>query len=645
MSVDLLSQVRVAKLSRSNVNVWLYSSPLGQACFRLDRLQVEDCLTELRRSGLLEQGFLFTSELRPLTGERDLDSREKRQFQAEIGCPPLLLTCHGCGHELHRLREASGNKGDQSGSQKEKEVQTVASHIVELLLQSGARMALQDVGPQGNTALHLAARYGAPQLLSSLLRMGASVSDRNKDGSSAEVLAERAGRTMCVQILQVAAMIELQRTSAEVKEMAEQQDRASLKKKRVKERQREKEKQESFHKESDKDAGRRGDGSSPEKRDDGHEGPRAAYGLHNMWSALHEDHCVDDAELPDEWNEENWGEYLDWGEDWDVEGEEEDGKLSDGDDDDEDEVRAELLRLRKEKAAQLQQIYSFAVEREERMQKAEALREEASRLGATAKRMEERVARVKAGDQQARDDFAAEAEVSAWWEERAAVHARSVAQLEIALSKQKKVEEEALAPLRLQAREAERKMKGLEEYWYGRCAAVSGMELLARLEAENHFTTVVKDLGRITDLLEISPELKARLPPFVLESATHEGGLPYTLPSAATLMATAQAHQAIHGRIREQQPMLSEMLDACNKLIVAKDEEILETVEKELCRRVLPKASMIGKVSGAKEWARVSELIAHTQQVLEQKSSSSGAFRNADNFQREPQEPSNFARG
>ena len=45
--------------------------------------------------------------------------------------------------------------------QKLKEVQGLTSKIVELLLRSGAGISTPDVGPGGNTALHLAANLPA----------------------------------------------------------------------------------------------------------------------------------------------------------------------------------------------------------------------------------------------------------------------------------------------------------------------------------------------------------------------------------------------------------------------------------------------------------------------------------------------------
>ncbi|CAJ1401179.1 unnamed protein product [Effrenium voratum] len=83
-------------------------------------------------------------------------------------------------------------------------------NLVKKLLDYGAELNMLDVGPQDNGALHLAARFGAAQLLSQLLRLGADATALNGDGctpepseSLAELVARRSGQVLCQQILQV----------------------------------------------------------------------------------------------------------------------------------------------------------------------------------------------------------------------------------------------------------------------------------------------------------------------------------------------------------------------------------------------------------------------------------------------------------
>ncbi|CAJ1417471.1 unnamed protein product [Effrenium voratum] len=187
-----LSQVKVCELSRSKQRACLYSNPLGKACYELDKDAAAQCLEELQKFQLLEAGLVYASEVRPDAERRPLLAKEWRIFQMEIGCQPLHLVCLACGRDLERL-----------DAQKAKAVQATAGDLVKKLLDYGAELNMLDVGPQENGALHLAARFGAAQLLSQLLRLGADATALNGDGCTPELVARRSGQVLCQQILQV----------------------------------------------------------------------------------------------------------------------------------------------------------------------------------------------------------------------------------------------------------------------------------------------------------------------------------------------------------------------------------------------------------------------------------------------------------
>eukprot|EP00435_Cladocopium_sp_Y103_P013016 s2554_g3.t1 len=192
--------VKVCELSRNKQKAVLFTNPLGKACYELNQERVKACLDELDRFRLLEPGLVYASEVRHAVESRPLNAKDRvgewRSFQAEIGCQPLHLACLACGSEVERLLK-------EGAKDKAKVIQQLAADIVKLLVEYGARLDLADVGPMENTALHLAARAGAAHLLSTLLALGADCRAVNGDGCTAELVAQRAGQTLCQQILQV----------------------------------------------------------------------------------------------------------------------------------------------------------------------------------------------------------------------------------------------------------------------------------------------------------------------------------------------------------------------------------------------------------------------------------------------------------
>lgn len=405
---ELIAQVRVGEIARGKQRVRLYSNLLGAACYKLNREQVEECIEDLRASRLLEAGLVFASEVRSCDDDSYmLSAIERRHFVNEIGCPPLLLACHACGVELEHLREQEGSTKERISSEKERELQMLAAQIVEILLESGARISTADVGPIGNTALHVAAKYGASHLLSALLRMDADVSARNNDGKSPESIASSNGRILCAQILQVKAMIEMDKHAADLVADEEKAQRKQDNKEAKRQKKRAKQSQQLEREAKGVDGDEQSENSEVPPKAEDDDSPPTAYGRDSVWSKLDEDvqsidednyptDCVEDVDLVDERYLEAWGEYDDWGEDWyeGADNEEEESEVSDDDD--------EL------KVGQLEQQFHHLDQGDERLK--------------------DRECRLKAGDPNAK----------AWQEERATAHARAVWRLEKQLTQREK---------------------------------------------------------------------------------------------------------------------------------------------------------------------------------------------------------------
>jgi len=651
-------QVKVAELERGNQKAVLYSNPLGRACYMLNREQAQKCVVELKQGGLLEAGLVFASEVRPAAEDRQLSSKEWRYFRAEVGCPPLLLACAACANELTRLREELQIQGDSSKNPKEKEVQLRAVEVLRLLAQHGAWIAAADVGPDGSTALHVAAKVGAPQLLSALLQLDADLKVRDNEGMAPEGLAQRSGNVTCHQILEVAAMLDLEeKQETLLKEIEGEEAKKTEQKKKGKDRRRRKKKQKKKKKrvelQSAPSVGSDSEDSEAESEEEeeeleeeelevaparpppaedgqgseqgGQGRPRdaeeeeraqAAYGKNSMWSKLDEDYYPedwqDDAELPDEWDTEKWGEYVDMGEDWD-EDSSRSASASDaasGDDDD-NEVRAEVARLRREKRAQLQQLYDIAVDREARIRETEHAERQGKRLAEHARRLEDREARMKAGDPQAAEDLADEVETSSLWETIATTRAQVVWEQEKTLGQQQKEHKEAISALQKQLRAMKRRTKGLEVQWawyfeWQRCK-----ETLDKNTGDHWLFGLAEDIEQLVDALGVDPELQAQLPPILLSS---EDGRP-ALPPRRELLVALEVHSRLQSEHRLRELRLCELADLCNEQLRAKDEETLTAVEQELVHRAFPDMEDEDNLEG---WARLADLASSLRQALEQ---------------------------
>lgn len=657
LSAHPLRQVLVTELARNKQHCKLYSIPLGRAAYQLDSAGVESCIADLRRHKLLQAGLLFASEVRPTLEDRNLTSKEWRQFRAEVGCQPLLLACVGCVTELEHLRrfELGNVTSDASLSDKEKAVQTRADEVVRALIwEAGARVNTPGVGPLCDTALHCAARGGAPLLLGALLRLDADFQCRNGDGSTPEVLARSAGHTTCEQVLQVAAMMDVEKQEALVLEIEDEQAKVMEQKsksrdKRKRRKQHRKLEEARRRGESAEDSGyeestgigESGRSSGPESsagifkmrssnltssrgissadEEDTIGGPKVPYGKHGLFSKLDEDQFPDitakDADLTDEWDETKWGVYNDWGEEWDLnDGNTSDSASSAPGDDDEEELCAEIAQLREEKSAQLQQLYNLATERDERTREIDLIERQALRLEERCRRLEEREHRIRAGDVSAVDDTIAETEVSAWWEERATDHLHSVWELEKAMIKQQQQQDKELLRLQKEVNSIQNKSEGMEPYWDHLFDAESANELLDQIAADKRFSRLCEELSHLVESLDISDELRGRLPLLVRRGWNNSSP---QLPPFAQLIVTAQVHARLQRARREQEVELSEMVDFCNRQLAAKDDEVLAAVEQELIHRVLPEMANEYDMEG---WERVSAMAAYTRRDLERMS-------------------------
>eukprot|EP00913_Durusdinium_trenchii_P023062 g21654.t1 len=207
----VLTLSQVCELTRNKQKAALFSNPLGKACYELDQDRevspsirpsnklapsgqdrVKACLDELDECQLLEAGLVYASEVR--STDRPLNSKEWRMFQAEIGCQPLHLACLACGRAVERLQK-------EGAFEKAKATQSLAGDVVKLLAEYGAQLDLVDVGPVEGTPLHLAARFGAAKLLSTLLTLGADASVVDGDGCTAALVAQRSGQVLCQETL------------------------------------------------------------------------------------------------------------------------------------------------------------------------------------------------------------------------------------------------------------------------------------------------------------------------------------------------------------------------------------------------------------------------------------------------------------
>lgn len=172
----------------------LVTNPLGAAAWAL-QLEALTAVAELMPAGSVENGFNAAAELRPLVvGSERAPRRDARgggaasarlqEFAWAQGATALVLAVHSAG----RAAESGGDASAQAAA--------------EVLLSRRADPSVAN--SLGDTALHVAARFGLSQTLRVLLEAGADPMQRNAQGDTAGAVAARAGRTQCAEELRSA---------------------------------------------------------------------------------------------------------------------------------------------------------------------------------------------------------------------------------------------------------------------------------------------------------------------------------------------------------------------------------------------------------------------------------------------------------
>lgn len=537
-----LSQVKVCELSRNKQKAVLFTNPLGKACYELNQERVKACLDELDRFRLLEPGLVYASEVRHAAESRPLNAKEWRSFQAEIGCQPLHLACLACGSEVERLLK-------EGAKDKAKVVQQLAADIVKLLIEYGARLDLADVGPMENTALHLAARAGAAHLLSILLVLGADCRAVNGDGCTAELLAQRAGQTLCQQILQV-MLVEKELDFLD----GPKQGRSLRPRSRN-------------SKGSTAPAppeATPAEGAAPRAR----EAEGAKYGRDGLWAMLHPD-----SERSSESDGVDSSDFS---------------ACSDASDY-EDQTRNLVRKLRIRKARRTEQLQEIQAEHEALQEDAQRLEEMAMSLKDRFKTLTDRLARFDAGDlASTQEEIASERELRSWWEQRSGDLATQVAQLLEQRKRQREEKSQEIYRLEREMRYHQRRVQGLESYWEQFFEAECAAGVIDLLSAEQRCRSLEKELKKM--VTDISPDLAtpSALPqlfsPVSPSSGSTLGAARVRKPLAPSreLCAAAAVHRKIHMVEMEHKAKVNEMTDFCNGRFAEKERHIMAALEEKL---------------------------------------------------------------
>lgn len=620
--LNVLLQVKVAQLSRGKQIAELIGSSLSKACYELDQAASRRSLDELRECGLMEAGLVYTSEVRPLE-DRPLNLQERRHFQTEIGCQPLLLTCLGCVRELEQLR-AGG-----AGAKEQKAVQEKTGEIIKLLVSNGAQLDQQDVGPLENMSLHLAASAGANKLLSLLLLLGADPTGVNSDGWSAEVLAKRAGHTVCEQILQVACMNRvIHASSLEEKPKKGTNEKKGTRAVEVSQEEMEQnilEREIAEVKELDtKSVGKKGMVGT-------------SYGPGGQWSLfdaeLHPGEDIDELDSLDErdeneLHEEDWASFDELDpkdpDNFDLTAEDFE---SDGEED--NQIRSQVLQLRQENTQALKSFKNLVAERTKKLGELEQLEARAAKLGDRLSALRDRRVRRDAGDPKAAEEVENETQVGAWWEERATEHARITWELTEQLDKlQQRQQQEAKVP-ETQLRQLQRQTKGLEEYWAQLFEAEISRETINRIGSEQHAKKLQKEVAVLVNFQAAgtaSPSSpseekpKKQLPRVLRPRAADATEL--ELVPVEELVVGLEAHRRVHAAKAEFQTRTNELIEFCNGRIADKHSEVEALVEEKLLQTLLPK---FGVAESAKTWHQLSALARRARQRCEELASQAAA--------------------
>lgn len=559
-----LSQVKVCEFTRNKQKAVLFTNPLGKACYELNEERVKACLDELEEFRFLEAGLVYASEVR--TNDRPLNSKEWRSYQLEIGCQPLHLTCLACGHQVERFRK-------EGAQEKAKAIQVLATEIVKLLIEYGARLDLVDVGPMENTALHLAARFGAANLLSSLLVLGADPAALDGDGCTPELVAKRAGQTLCQQILQVV--------------VAEEQKDLDL---------------------LDSPTHRRKLASPQRGRDPAAVGTSTAaeevepmakarkggtkYGSQGLWAMLRTESGSDRSSVDSDGMDSS--------------------ELSASDASDfEDRIRMLVLKLRKRKVRHAEQLQEVQAEHQALQEDSQRLEELAASLKERFKTLTDRLARFDAGElASTREEMASERELRDWWHQRSSNLSTQVTEL---IEQRKQMREQKCQDIQRLEREVryhQRRVQGLENYWEQFFEAECAAGVIDLLSAEQRCRELEKELKKmVTYAPDILPD---DLPQFFQHDGQRENPRS-KLTSTTELCAAAVLHRKIHTVEMEHKAKVNEMTDFCNGRFAEKERHIMAAIEKKITDFV---QSKLDPKEGTEAWSTIARMIEDSRRKL-----------------------------
>jgi len=581
---ELLAARQLGTFTWQSATAKVYTNPLGQACFELEPAKVELELRDLETCKVLEAGLVFVTEVRPAEGEK-LSARARRVFRQAMGCPPIVLACLACGMRLKDQREQHGLRADASLSPPEREVEAAAGAVIEALLRRGAKVNAPDVGPLWNTALHTAARVGAPRVVSALIRSGADCTARNSDGYSAETLASRAGNVTCEEILQVAAagcarkaaalVADVERSrrskSRRSESQASRSPSASERKPHQGARSRDKSRGRSALRPTRKASaeGRRGQAVAPADAGSSDSG--------GSGSASGDTQCESGA----------FGALrLDY------------SHL--------DMLRAKVAKRRQTIARDIGKLDEIAEEAqaaaraaEDEEQRAAELRASASRFGAAAEAGE-----AAEGAAQAAADPGAAGEAKHWEEQAAEAGARA-AELEAALAEHRAQQRQALRRARALLRTTQRPTKGLDEYLYRSGAAQLQNEELAFHLASERCAALEREIRGFAARLPVSGDLRARLPPLLAEAETDvvsgDGAVARPVGHCPAPEAL-EAHRRLAAEQRRREDFILQLLESCNIRFDELDMDLSRHVDQAI-EQIVPQ-SLAGE-DAARAWADV----------------------------------------
>eukprot|EP00439_Symbiodinium_sp_Y106_P080172 s3_g18.t3 len=569
--VATLSQVKAAELVRNKQRAALFANPLGKACFELDKAQVRACLDDLRKHDLLEPGLVYVSEVRPLSDAQALSSKEWKAFQLEIGCQPLLMVCLACGRELERLRV------EGAGAQKEKAVQMLAGEIIGLLVESGADPGLVDVGPLENTALHLAARYGAAKLISFLLSLGTNPTSLNADGCTAEVVASRCGQVLCQQILQVVVANMGNHADEELLDSSPSSRQQRKKWKARKQSRGRSDKQSEVEEVEINEDDEEMDGER--KLREGRRIRGARYGPDGLWAMFDKDLARRQSNDESEFSSSEEGSDQD-----SLDGES--AFLDHSEDELEGDMRTRNLvaKLREKCAKGRQHLQEMHAEQEAISDEMKRLRTTSTYLKERLQTFKNRLARATAGDKTAHEDMASDRDVCAWWEKKARQTSRKVQELVDTRKKQRQQMSAQIDGLEKEARQLARRTVGLEEYWDQFLDAERASEVIDLLAAEQRARQLEHEVRQLVRAPLDAAGLDAarRLQDLPRVFLPQEDGTRATLAPVAELVVAAEVHRRFVSASGEQNAELNEMVDLCNSKIAEKDDNIASLIEENI---------------------------------------------------------------